>query len=329
MSQNTVRTWMTPAPITLCLQDTVIAAYEKMKLHHVRRLPVMNREKLVGIITINDVRSIISLDTEPVIEHNNMLIHKTVVNAMTPNPITIEAEENVGEAARLMMKHKVSGLPVMENDKLVGIISEADLFRLIIAENWYPQTINEPNRNDNEIITLSNRESIHIRSIRPDDALRLQASLVKMSPETIYDRFMGYKKTLDDQEARYLTNLDYDHHMALVATTIKEGEENIVGVARYHILDGEVDVAEFAIVISDLYQRHGLGTHLMKRLMEYAQAHGIDTFMGFAHEGNTRLLRFVQRSGLPIESKFKDGMWELQIHLKGIPFARLTAKRDK
>ncbi len=320
MPQNTVRTWMTPAPITISPEETVTAAYEKMKVHHIRRLPVMDGEKLVGVITINDVRSLAPIGSEAIVEFNDSIAGKKVADAMASHPITITQEESLGEAARLLMKHKISGLPVVEKGALIGVISEADIFRLMIAESWYPKTMTGPNPDGDETVTLANEKIIHIRPIRPDDAKRLQASLVQMSPETIYDRFMGFKKVLSDKEARYLTSLDYDNHMALVAITQDKGEENIVGVARYHVLDGEAGAAEFAIVISDSHQRQRLGTHLMKRLMEYAQAHGIDIFMGFAHEGNVRLLRFVQRSGLPIERKFKNGIWELRVNLQGAPF---------
>jgi acetoin utilization protein AcuB len=316
MHQDTVRTWMTPTPITISPEETIIAAYEKMRHHHIRRLPVVEQENLVGIITIGDVRSIISIDTGA----KELLIHRTVASAMTPSPITTVTGENVGEAARLMMKHKISGLPVMDEGKLVGVISEADLFRLVIAESWRPQTMTGPGADGEERITTASGECIHIRPIRPDDAQALQASLVKMSPETIYDRFMGYKKVLPDEEARYLASLDYDNHMALVAITTIDNQENIVGVARYHVLSEEAGSAEFAIVISDSYQRQGLGSHLMKRLMEYAQAHAIETFLGYVHEGNVRLLKFIQRSGLPIERKFINGVWEVRVNLHGVPF---------
>jgi CBS domain-containing protein/RimJ/RimL family protein N-acetyltransferase len=317
MPHNPVRTWMTPAPITIGPEETVTTAYEKMKVHHIRRLPVMDRERLLGVITINDVRSVALMGLETMMQNPGPIAGKKVADVMSSPPITITQEESLGEAARLMMKHKISGLPVVEEDALIGVISEADIFRLVIAESWCPKTMTGPGPEGDEIVGLANGKTIHIRPIRPDDAARLQASLVKMSPETIYDRFMGYKKALPDQEARYLASLDYDRHMALVATI----EENIVGVARYHKLDGESDSAEFAIVISDSYQHQGLGTQLMKRLMEYAQAHGICNFIGFAHEGNVRLLRFVQRSGLPIERKFRNGIWEVRLNLKGAPFS--------
>ena len=172
------------------------------------------------------------------------------------------------------------------------------------------------------MLKLRGGESITIRPIRPDDAGRLQAAFAQMSPETVYDRFMGYKKVLLDQEAHDLTSLDYQCHMALVATTSDaNGEGTIIGVARYYVLDDDPSCAEFAIVINDAYQRQGLGTQLLMRLMEYAQVHGIRTFLGYAHGENYRLLRFVQRTGLPIDRKLKDGLWEVRLQLEGVDFS--------
>lgn len=328
MSNKNVSTWMTPMPITIGSEENVIAAYEKMKSHHIRRLPVVDGGKLVGIITITDIRSVVPMGTGAILKYDDSIASTEVAQVMTSNPIIIAPEESVGEAARLIMKHKVSGLPVVENDALIGVISEADLFRLMIAESWRPLSVTKLGTESDEIITLMNGETIHVRPIRPDDAVRLQASHIKMSAETIYDRFMGFKNILPDEEARYLASLDYDRHMALVATTETNGEENILAVARYHVMDEASDSAEFAVVVSDLYQRRGLGTHLMKRLMEYAQAQGICTFIGFAHSGNMRLLRFVQRSGLPIERKLKDGVWEVRVNLNGEPFSEIELMEE-
>jgi acetoin utilization protein AcuB len=322
MQNNNVRTWMTPSPLTIGPEDSVRDVYEMMKRHHVRRLPVVDGEKLVGVITINDVRSLAPLGALPLLEENELVANTKIDRVMTHNPITIGPDENVGEAARLMMKHKISGLPVMEDGKLIGIISEADLFRLVIAENWHPQAVTPARSDGEEILWLRRGESMIIRPIRPNDATRLQTSFAQMSPETIYDRFMGYKKALPDQEARNLASLDYNSQMALVATNSKEhGEETIIGVAHYYVLDDDPSCAEFAVVISDAYQRQGLGTHLMLRLMEYAQAHGIRTLLGYARGQNFQLLRFVQRSGLPIERKLKGDLWEIRVQLEGIDFS--------
>ena len=330
MHNNLVRTWMTPTPLTISPKASVLEGYEQMKRHHIRRLPVLDGEKLVGVISITDVRSLAPLGALPLLEHNELVNHTKVARVMTSNPITIAPDENVGEAARLMMKYKISGLPVVEAGKLIGVISEADLFRLVIAENWRPRTVSPAGPDGEETLKLRGGEVITIRPIRPDDAARLQASFAQMSQETIYDRFMGYKKALPDPEAHYLASLDYDCHMALVAAKAGEhGEGTIIGVARYHVVDDEPNVAEFAIVINDAYQRQGLGSHLMMRLMEYGQVHGILTLLGFAHGENYRLLRFVQRIGFPFEHKLKDGLWEIRVQLNGVVFSNTEKIRIK
>lgn len=322
MQNNTVRTWMTPSPLTIGPDASLWEAYEKMRFHHIRRLPVLDGERLVGVITITDVRSLAPLGALSILEENELVAQTKIARVMTPDPITIGPNESVGEAARLMMKHKISGLPVLEEGKLIGIISEADLFRLVIAENWHPQIVTPAGSDGEEILWLRKGESIIIRPIRPDDAPRLQAFFAQLSQATIYDRFMGYRKALPDQEARHLASLDYDSQMALVATKSKaHGEESIIGVAHYYVLEDDPSCAEFAVVISDAYQRQGLGTHLMIRLMEYAQKHGIRTLLGYARAQNFQLLRFVQRSGLPIENKWKDGLCEIRLQLEGIDFS--------
>jgi CBS domain-containing protein/RimJ/RimL family protein N-acetyltransferase len=328
MRNKTVGTWMTPGPITIGPEETVIAAYNKMKLHHIRRLPVVEKappdgppgDRLVGIITISDIRTLAPLGAISILETNELIARTKVARAMTPDPITISTDQSVGDAAWLMMTHKISGLPVLQEGELVGVISEADLFRLTIAENWHPHPLENIGPDGEELVALASGEVICLRPIRPDDAPRLQASHVRMSPETIYDRFMGYKKELADEEARYLTSLDYHHHMALVATIDEAGEERLIGVARYHLLAGDSECAEFAIVVGDAYQRKGIGTLLMKRLIEYAQAHEIRTMIGITHRENTKLLRFAQRSGLPIERTLRDDTWEIRLSLEGEPY---------
>jgi CBS domain-containing protein/RimJ/RimL family protein N-acetyltransferase len=312
---------MTPSPLTIHAEDSVLEAYETMKRYHIRRLPVLQGEKLVGVITITDIRGLAPLGALAILEQNDLVGNSKIARAMTLNPITVNPDENVGEAARLMMKHKVGGLPVMENGKLIGVISEADVFRMVIAENWHPQTVTPASSDGEEILWLRRGEAITLRPIRPDDVTCLLTYFGQMTSGTVYDRFIGHKKTLSEEEARSLASLDYDSSMGLVATKSEaHAEETIVGVAHYYVQDTEPSCAEFAIVIGDAYQRLGLGTHLMMRLMEYAKAHGVQTLLAFVHSQNYCLLRFVQRAGVPVQRKLKDGLWEIRIQIEEIDF---------
>lgn len=166
-----------------------------------------------------------------------------------------------------------------------------------------------------EIVTLRDGTELSLRPIRPDDAPRLQALHARLSPETIYLRFLSAHPTLSQTEAERLANVDQENRMALVATRSKNGEDLIVGVARYATLDARPDEAEAAIVVEDAYQGRGLGTLLVERLLSYARMHGIRYFVAEINSENDRILRFIRRSGLPAEKKLEAGVWLIRVRL--------------
>lgn len=171
-----------------------------------------------------------------------------------------------------------------------------------------------------ETVALRDGSQVIIRPIRSDDAPRLQALFDRLSPESIFLRFLGRPRALSDEQARRLATVDYQRQMAWVATASRGlgGESphrDIVGVARY-AAGPETTVAEAAVVVEDCWQQRGLGTLLLRRLADYARTHGIGAFQATVHQANTRILRFVQRSGMPTESKIDDGLWEIRVSLK-------------
>jgi CBS domain-containing protein len=94
---------------------------------------VVKSDKLVGIVPLGDIREAKPSDatTLSIYDLNYLLDQLTAKDFMTPNPITMAPDSTITEAARLMVEHQVGGLPVMEDDKLVGIITETDLCHLL------------------------------------------------------------------------------------------------------------------------------------------------------------------------------------------------------
>jgi acetyltransferase len=165
-------------------------------------------------------------------------------------------------------------------------------------------------------VTLKDGTQVTIRPIRPDDASDLQDAFQRLSIQSIYLRFLSFKKELSDEEARYLASVDYTTRMAFVATRLESENEVVLGVARYAILEPDhPETAEAAVVVLDEYQGLGMGKHLLWRLVDYARLKGIRTLRGNLQVGNDRMLLLVKRSGLPNETHFVDGIWEVSIDL--------------
>jgi GNAT superfamily N-acetyltransferase len=159
-----------------------------------------------------------------------------------------------------------------------------------------------------QAVKLLDGTIVTVRAIRSDDAPRLQALFSRLSEDTIYLRFLEYRKELSDKQAALLANVDHQSQMALVATREQEG---IIAVARYAVTQPSQP-----IVVEDHYQGRGLGMLLLKWLMAYARVHDMRAFHAVVHPHNTQILRFVTRSGLPAEKRLDGGAWEIQVRLE-------------
>lgn len=132
-----VRDWMTPDPITIGPKTTLNTAYIIMKDYAIRRLPVIDDGVLVGIVTWGDLREASASDATSlsIWELNYLLSKLTVDDFMTRDVYTIHAENTIHDAAKLMMEHKLSGLPVVDDaGTVVGIITESDIFRMVVQQ---------------------------------------------------------------------------------------------------------------------------------------------------------------------------------------------------
>jgi CBS domain-containing protein len=107
-----------------------------MEQHGVRRLPVVRDGRLVGLVSWGDLRAAqpSAATTLSVHEWRALLEKASVDECMSRKPISIGPDEPVLHAAQQMLRHKLSGLPVVLGDRVVGVITESDLFRLLIAE---------------------------------------------------------------------------------------------------------------------------------------------------------------------------------------------------
>jgi acetoin utilization protein AcuB len=119
--------------------------YHLMLEHNVRRIPIVSppteeqASQLLGMVTYGDVRGAIpsTVPSVGVWEKHYLHDHLTAAKFMSKDPITVAETASIGEAARKMLENRISGLPVLDEDKkLVGIITESDIFRMVIRQEW-------------------------------------------------------------------------------------------------------------------------------------------------------------------------------------------------
>jgi acetoin utilization protein AcuB len=131
-----VREWMSTEVITVDADETMQRAIGLLKEHSIRMLPVMKNKKLVGIVTDRDLKRASASDATSLEIHELLyLIGKIKVkDIMILKPITVPWDFTVEEAAEVLLKNKISGVPVTgpEGD-IVGVITKSDIFKVLIS----------------------------------------------------------------------------------------------------------------------------------------------------------------------------------------------------
>jgi acetoin utilization protein AcuB len=131
-----VKNWMSRNVITIDEEDSMQDAMKLMKQHDIRMLPVLKAGQLIGVVTDRDLKRASASDATTLDVHELLyLISKIKVKSiMTKNPISVPPELTVEETAEVLLNNKISGAPVVdEKGKVVGTITQTDLFRVLIS----------------------------------------------------------------------------------------------------------------------------------------------------------------------------------------------------
>jgi acetoin utilization protein AcuB len=131
-----VKGWMTSDVLTVDEDTSMMKASQIMKENNIRRLPVMRKGKLVGVVTDRDIKeaSPSKATTLDVHELYYLLSELKLKDIMSKGLVTIGPEETVEKAAVKMLEHRISGLPVVnDRGKVVGIITQGDIFKVLVS----------------------------------------------------------------------------------------------------------------------------------------------------------------------------------------------------
>jgi len=131
-----VKNWMSKPAITIDANASMNDAIKLLKNHNIKMLPVMEKGKLVGIVTDRDLKRASASDATTLEIHELLyLISKIKIKEiMTKTPITVPLDYTIDETAEILLKNKISGVPVIDRyGDVVGSINQNDLFRIIIS----------------------------------------------------------------------------------------------------------------------------------------------------------------------------------------------------
>jgi RimJ/RimL family protein N-acetyltransferase len=156
------------------------------------------------------------------------------------------------------------------------------------------------------LIHLPDGTPITVRPIRPADKALLASGLRRLSDQSVQRRFLTPKPRFSRRELAYLTEVDGENHVALVAeppagSPSGPSEAPLVAVARFVRLADEPETAEVAIVVADPYQGKGLGTQLGLMLADEARARGIRRFSATMSSDNVPALRLMSKLSRRLE----------------------------
>jgi GNAT superfamily N-acetyltransferase len=168
--------------------------------------------------------------------------------------------------------------------------------------------------------TLSDGTRVELRFIRPDDRAELAAGFARLSPQARYQRFLAVKNDLDDRTLDFLTNVDNENHVAVVAVTESHDlkKEIGLGIGRFIRLTAEPDVAECAVTVADEAQGKGLGRILLHVLAELARERGIRTIRAEVLADNAAIRKLLGEVGAVARSSFGETM-VLEVPLEPVP----------
>ena len=164
---------------------------------------------------------------------------------------------------------------------------------------------------------LPDGRMVYLRAIHPGDRKSLREELfLKLSRESLRNRFLALKLDLSPGELTYFTDVDFLHHVALVAEVDCGSHRRLVGVGRFVRGDRESDHAEIAITVIDAFQGKGIGGLLLQQLIDCARGLGVAQLEGSMFAQNTRMAKLLRKTRLPYRSSHESGVVSMSLDLR-------------
>ncbi|NOZ81834.1 MAG: CBS domain-containing protein [Candidatus Micrarchaeota archaeon] len=164
--------------VKLGSDETLLSALKKLAKNKISGAPVVDGEKVIGVLSQRDILKFLGRNHIFELKEGDVkkLSSKTVSSICTKNPVTVNPETKLTEAVKLMNTHNINRLPVIKNGKLVGILTRADIIKLIASQS---------NRFISDKITTGPDKLLQILEKKEKISLKEASELLNIDEETI------------------------------------------------------------------------------------------------------------------------------------------------
>ncbi len=146
-------------------------------------------------------------------------------------------------------------------------------------------------------LVLDDGRTVTVRPVLPQDAEAEQSFVAALSPASRRERFHLTLNMLPESVLKQFTEIDYRTHIALVAEATGDGDEPILVADARYVRGADPAVAEFALVVADAWQGVGLGSALLRRLVQHARRNGVARLQGELLVSNAAMATLARRFG--------------------------------
>jgi acyl-CoA hydrolase/RimJ/RimL family protein N-acetyltransferase len=164
-------------------------------------------------------------------------------------------------------------------------------------------------------LVLHDGTQVHFRPIHPTDEPRIKDLFYALSQETVYYRFMSRMQVLPEKQAQDFTYVDHRSEVALVGTLPEAEGEVIIAVGRYY-LDPKTNRAEVAFTVRDQWQNKGIGTFLLKQLVQTAKRNGIQGFTAEVLRDNKAMQAVFRKSPARVDGRLQGECYHFDLEFE-------------
>jgi acyl-CoA hydrolase/GNAT superfamily N-acetyltransferase len=163
---------------------------------------------------------------------------------------------------------------------------------------------------------FKNDLTVDFRAIKPSDVEDMRRLFYRFSDTSVYYRYFSPIKTMPHAKMQEYVNIDFSRTLSIVGLVKEMGEGSIIAEGRF-VREPHGPVADVAFVVDEAYQGHGIATFLLKMLIRLAKERGLKGFKADVLSSNKSMLKVFEKSGLAVEARVVDGVYELNLPFSG------------